>query len=129
MVQTRKRRPSTPKQAARCASPLDALLAPAFFKALGDATRVRLLGCMSKCGRACSVSEVAECCHVDFSVVSRHLAMLERAGILRSSKEGRVVRYEVRFHDLALTMRSLAEAFEQCCPNGARPRRGGCCGD
>jgi ArsR family transcriptional regulator len=95
---------------------LDKSLKPSLFKALCDPTRISLLACMAKCGRACSVSEVAECCAVDFSVVSRHLALLERAGIIEGQKIGRVVRYVVRFSDLSQTLRSLADAFDECCP-------------
>ena len=62
MTQISKQRPATPKQAAARPSPLDAQLDPALFKALGDPTRVSLLACIAKCGRGCSVSEVAECC-------------------------------------------------------------------
>src|SRR5689334_1130924 len=97
MTQTNKRRPISPKQAAACCRPIDGLLDPAFFKAFSDPTRVLLIACLAKCGRGCSVSEVAECCAVDFSVVSRHLSLLETAGVLESVKEGRTVFYKVRY--------------------------------
>jgi ArsR family transcriptional regulator len=117
MTQTSNRRPATPKQAAARPSPLDARLDPALFKALGDPTRVSLLACIAKCGRGCSVSEVAECCSVDFSVVSRHLAILAQSGALEATKEGRVVRYRVRYAELASSLRSLADALEACGPD------------
>ena len=94
----------TPKQAAKCCNPVDDLLDPELFKALCDPTRLRLLACLAKCGRACSVTEVAECCAVDLSVVSRHLAMLEKAGVLESTKEGRTVFYAVRYRQLSQTL-------------------------
>jgi ArsR family transcriptional regulator len=118
MTQISKRRPATPKQAAARRSPIDEHLDPAFFKALSDPTRVALLACIAKCGRGCSVSEVAECCSVDFSVVSRHLAALAQAGVLEASKEGRTVRYHVRYTEVSLALRSLAQALEECCPGG-----------
>ena len=118
----------TPRQAAACCGPLDDLLDPALFKALGDPTRIRLLGCMIKCGRTCSVSEIAECCVVDFSVVSRHLRLLERAGILGSTKSGRNVSYTVKYSHLSMALRSLAGAIEQCRPSEARAGKGDCCG-
>ncbi|MFO0791330.1 MAG: metalloregulator ArsR/SmtB family transcription factor [Pirellulales bacterium] len=119
----------TPKQAAKCCTPVDDLLDPVLFKALCDPTRVRLLACLAKCGRACSVSEVAECCSVDLSVVSRHLSLLESAGILESSKTGRTVSYAVRYKTLSETLRSLADAIEACCPPAkSAVRRGECCG-
>ncbi|MDZ4753529.1 MAG: metalloregulator ArsR/SmtB family transcription factor [Phycisphaerae bacterium] len=123
-----KKRPATPKLAARCGGPIDDLLNPELFKALGDPTRATLLACLAKCGRFCTVTEVAECCAVDLSVVSRHLALMERADVLESVKEGRMVRYRVRFHSLAVALHKLADAIEGCCPDkGAGNRRGGCC--
>lgn len=131
MTQTSKRPPRTPKHAARRRAPIDRHLDPELFKAFSDPTRSRLLACLAKCGRACSVSEVAECCAVDFSVVSRHLAALARAGVLESEREGRQVRYAVRFDDVAARLRALADAIESCRPSADDPGAGcceeGCC--
>lgn len=120
-------RPQTPLQAAACCGPIDRLLDPDLFKALCDPTRAGLLACIAKCGRPCSVSEVAACCAVDTSVVSRHLATLEKAGVLSSERDGRVVRYAVRYQELSKTLRALADAIDECCPCG-EPEEGGCCG-
>jgi len=129
MTQVSKRRPLTPKLAVDCCGPIDELLDPEFFKGLCDPTRLNLLACLSKCGRACSVSEVADCCSVDFSVVSRHLALLERAGIVESAKEGRTVFYTVRYGELSAKLRALADAMESYGPASNRNReKGGCCG-
>jgi DNA-binding transcriptional ArsR family regulator len=108
----------TPKQAAKCCAPVDDLLDPELFKALCDATRLKLVACLAKCGRPCSVTEVAECCSVDLSVISRHLAMLEKAGVLESAKQGRTVFYSVRYEQLSESLRALADAIESCCPPG-----------
>jgi ArsR family transcriptional regulator len=118
VTQTTKRRPATPAQAARRPAALDRLLDPGLFKALGDPTRVRLLACLAKCGRACSVSEVAACTAVDFSVVSRHLLVLARAGVLEASREGRLVRYRVQAARLCRSLRDLAAELEGCCGRG-----------
>lgn len=118
----------TPKQAAKCCNPVDKLLDPALFKSLSDPTRLKLLACLAKCGRACSVTDIAECCSVDFSVVSRHLALLARAGVLESTKKGRIVFYSVRYRLLSQMLRALADSIEACCPNGkAATRKGACC--
>jgi ArsR family transcriptional regulator len=106
----------TPRQASGRTGPIDGLLDPELFKALADPTRLRLLGCLIKCGRSCSVTEVAECCSVDFSVVSRHLQALARTGILDVSKSGRTVSYAVRYGHLCQTFGRIAQAIEQCCP-------------
>ena len=128
MTQVRKRRPpANPKQAAACCGPVDNLLDPVLFKALSDPTRVRLISCIAKCGRGCSVGEVAECCAVDFSVVSRHLSLLARSGVLEANKEGRTVFYRVRYADLCRSLRSLAAALEDCCPQKGGVCRGNCC--
>ena len=105
MTQINKYRPTSPKQAARRAGRIDQALDVELFKALSDPTRVRLLACLAKCGRVCSVTEVAECCSVDFSVVSRHLAMLADAGVLESDKQGRTVFYQVRYERLGAALR------------------------
>ncbi|MFG0274128.1 MAG: ArsR/SmtB family transcription factor [Phycisphaerales bacterium] len=109
----------SPKQAARRRGPIDRALDPELFRALSDPTRVQLLACIAKCGRGCSVGEVAECCDVDLSVVSRHLKHLATAGALASSKDGRTVRYRVRYGALAQGLRALADAIDACCPDGA----------
>jgi ArsR family transcriptional regulator, arsenate/arsenite/antimonite-responsive transcriptional repressor len=118
MVQIRKQSPpATPRQAARRPSPVDRSLDPELFKALSDPTRLRLVACIAKCARGCAVGEVAECCSVDLSVVSRHLAQLARAGVLEVEREGRTVRYRVRYQQVCRTLRDLANALEACCPD------------
>jgi DNA-binding transcriptional ArsR family regulator len=124
---TKTSRPATPKHAAARRAPIDSLLNPDLFRALCDPTRAALVACIAKCGRGCSVSEVAECCSVDLSVVSRHLGVLARAGVLESRKEGRTVYYAVRYAELVTLLRSLANAFHECCPEGCG-QGGGCCG-
>ncbi|TWT66440.1 ArsR/SmtB family transcription factor [Allorhodopirellula solitaria] len=105
-----------PHEASQCCGPIDDLLDAELFKALGEPTRLKLLSCLAKCGRPCSVTELAECCDVDYSVVSRHLGMLERSGVLSASKEGRTVFYNVRYQHLTDAFRSLAKAIETCRP-------------
>lgn len=123
MTQVRKRRPpATPKLAAACCGPLDTLLDPVLFKAFSDPTRIALIGCIAKCGRGCAVGEVAECCSVDLSVVSRHLALLARSGVLEATKEGRTVLYRVRYTQLSRSLRQLADALDDCCPEKGTAR-------
>ncbi len=126
MTQVYRHRPRTPRQAAARRQPLDALLDPGLFKALADPTRVLLLGCLIKCGRPCSVGEIAECCSVDLSVVSRHLKQLEAAGVTTTTKEGRTVLYTVRYDHVCRTLRALCDAIERCCPSDSP---GACCAE
>ncbi|QDU73014.1 Helix-turn-helix domain protein [Mucisphaera calidilacus] len=97
---------------------LDERFDTALFKALADPTRCRLLTCLIRCGRPCSVTEVAACCAVDFSVVARHLAQLARVGVLSAHKRGRTVWYEPRYGHLSGVLRGLADAVEGWCPGG-----------
>lgn len=118
--------PRSPRHAVRRKDGLDALLDPALFAALADPTRVRLVSCIAKCCRACTVGEIAECCSVDLSVVSRHLKALSEARVLSASREGRTVRYSLRAGDLATRLRSLADALETKAPQGESSST--CCG-
>lgn len=126
-------RPQTPKQAACSTGPLDELLDPAIFKALSDPTRLAMLACIAKCGRGCSVTEIAECCSIDLSVVSRHLSLLAAADILDLNKQGRTVTYTVRYQSLVRTFRAIADALLDCHPDHAGAGCGcgtspnGCC--
>lgn len=126
--------PASPRQAARRRAAVDRLLDPELFKALSDPTRLKLLACLVKCGRRCSVTEVAECCSVDFSVVARHLALLARAGALEATKEGRTMWYAPRCTHLSQHLRSLADAIDEwCCSacgdgRGCATENGGACG-
>lgn len=107
-----RRVPRTPRDAVACCSPVDTALDAAFFKSLSDPTRLVLLSCLVKCKRPCNVSELSECCNVDLSVVSRHLAYLERARVIEAQKNGRVVSYSVRHAELVKKFQGIAAAFE-----------------
>lgn len=107
----------SPKQAIRRRARFDRLLDPELLKALAEPTRARLLSCLLKCGRPCSVTEVAECCSIDFSMVARHLAMMARAGLLESEKKGRTVWYSADGRALAARFRDLANAIDELSPN------------
>jgi ArsR family transcriptional regulator len=90
------------------------------FKALSDPTRIALLAGLARRGPA-TVSEVAGCCPVDLSVVSRHLALLREAGIVACEKKGKEVRCRIRYATLAGALRELADAIEACCPTDDPP--------
>jgi len=122
MASVFQRQPS-PKQAARTKARFDRLLDPELLKALAEPTRAKLLSCLLKCARPCSVTEVAECCSVDFSMVARHLSTMARAGLLSSEKQGRTVWYTADGAALAAMFRELADAIEELDPNTT------CCDD
>lgn len=99
-----------------CCRELEVLLKPSLFKALCDPNRLGILCSLVLKSRPTSVSELADESPVDVSVVSRHLAMLRDVDILQAEKRGKAVFYSVRFHELACTFRTLADAIEACCP-------------
>jgi DNA-binding transcriptional ArsR family regulator len=117
--------PLSPCCPAECCERLDALLAPEFFKALGDPRRQAILFKLATAGGSWTVSQVAGALPIDISVVSRHLAQLRDAGILDARREGKEVRYAVRYDTVARLLRQLADALESCCP----PPGGGACDD
>ena len=102
-------------------SALERALNPELFKALCDPSRLTLLSRLATCGDSLSVSEASTCCGVHISGASRHLAQLERAGIVVVKREGREARYRLDAGSLVGALRSLADAIEAC---GQDP---GCC--
>ncbi len=101
----------------RCCRRLEKTIPSGFFRALSDPTRLDLLVQLSGCRRACTVGELAECCPVDLSVVSRHLAILRDAGLLAATRRGKQVYYRVSYDLVTSTLRDVADAVEQCCPD------------
>ncbi len=106
-------------EAVVCCSDVEALFPAGFFKALGDPSRVALLARLATCCGSPTVSELAECCPTDLSVVSRHLATLKEAGVLEADKRGRQVHYRVRYRELSRALRAMADAIDSCCPETA----------
>ena len=107
---------ASPKQASRRRARLDRLLDPELLKALAEPTRASLLSCLLKCSRPCSVTEVAECCSIDFSMVARHLTTMARSGLLTSEKKGRTVWYRADGPSLSARFRDLADAIDELAP-------------
>lgn len=99
-----------------CCPQLSEVMEPGFFKALSDPTRMAILALLAQRCDPCTVSQVAKCCTVDMSMVSRHLAMLRDAGILEARKRGKEVHYSVRYPELVNTLRRIANAIDACCP-------------
>ncbi len=100
-----------------CCNGLLPYLPPELFRALSDPTRVAILARLATACREQTVSEVAECCPIDLSVVSRHLRTLKDAGVLSAEKRGKEVFYTVRARELSQLLRNLADALDACCPD------------
>ena len=81
------------------------------FKALSDLTRLRLLALVWE-GEYC-VCEFAEILEQRQSNISRHLAVLNQAGILERLRKDRHTRYRVS-RDFREANKSLSGYLEEC---------------
>jgi DNA-binding transcriptional ArsR family regulator len=100
--------------AAACLQAIDG----AFFRALSEPARVDILRTLIVKGRA-DVGTIASEAARDRSVTTRHLQVLEAAGLLRSEREGRHTFYELdgervlgQLEQLVVVFRSIAST---CC--------------
>lgn len=106
------------KGSASCCAAIEEIFATRLFKILADVNRIAILGSLARAGSPVRVSEIAPCCAVDLSVVSRHLKALRDVGVVDSERRGREVYYRVRYRSLIESLRRMADAIEQCCPEG-----------
>src|SRR5205085_2749141 len=73
------------------------------FHALADGTRRRLVDRLSR--GSCSVSELAAPFPISLAAISKHLDVLEEAGVVRRERDG-------RFQRCSLTPDAFADARE-----------------
>ena len=109
------RRSGTRKKAVGRKARIADVMSPRLFKALCDPNRIAILARLSECRDARTVTQVAGCCPVDLSVVSRHLALLRDAGVVESEKRGKKVYYRVCGPFLVVTLRGMADTIAACC--------------
>ena len=103
-----------------CLVALEDHLQPDFFQALCDPMRLSLVAHLAASGRSLTVTEASECCGIHFSGVSRHLALLKRAGVVQADKQGREMHYRLEVSALVSTLRGVADALEACGEQGER---------
>ena len=88
------------------------------FKTLADPTRVRILRLLEQ--EELIVGELMTVLGMAQSRVSRHLAILHDGGVLRRTKEGRHVYFEMDGAGMADRMEKILERFRNivplCCP-------------
>jgi DNA-binding transcriptional ArsR family regulator len=106
-------------------SGLAQLLSPRLFKALSDPKRLSLFMRLAEDQGPCTVSQMAHGSGVDFSVVSRHLAILREAGIIKCVKRGKELWCTVEVNAVPKVLRDLADALEFCCPEGRGQKKSG----
>ena len=82
------------------------------FAALGDATRLTLLARL--CARApCSISQLADGAPITRQAITKHLRVLEGAGIVRSEMAGRQCLFELEPKPLQEAKDYLAQISQQ----------------
>ena len=82
------------------------------WAAVADPTRRRLLDALLAQGDATATTLAREV-PVTRQAVAKHLAVLDRAGLVEGGRQGREVRYAVRPERLDLAARSLARVASQ----------------
>ncbi len=99
------------------AKTVGAVLDTEFFKALCDPVRAQIIRRLVTLGAA-DIGTIAVTMPQDRSVVSRHLAQLERADILVSRKEGRRRLYDIAGPDIVTKLEDILTAIRpmrECC--------------
>jgi predicted transcriptional regulator len=117
-VADRTRQALRQKAATGCAATLDSSL----FKALCEPVRIELVRLLIARGRS-DLATLAAALPQDTSVISRHLALLHRAGVVRREKSGRHVHFELDGPALVTRLEAILEqlrrAVPYCCPGKA----------
>jgi DNA-binding transcriptional ArsR family regulator len=113
---------TAPMTRKRAAARMVEVLDSAFLRALTEPSRLELLKLLLISGPA-DIGTIAEQLPQDRSVISRHLKVLEEAGVVRGQKDGRHRIYEIDGATFMATLetivgetRSLAAV---CCPPAA----------
>jgi DNA-binding transcriptional ArsR family regulator len=88
----------------------------AALRALSVESRLALVLDLVGCGCERRVSDLADRADVSLSMVSRHLRVLEEAGLVESRRDGPEVLYRVPGRRLAVLLRAVADKIERCCP-------------
>jgi len=91
------------------------------FKACADATRLRVLFLLAE--RELCVCELVEVLQMPQGRISRHLAMLKGAGVVRDRREGTWIYYSLKEADTLLEKQLHAYLKEAGLPQAAADRR------
>lgn len=104
---------------AKAARELASIFDSKLFKALCEPARVEIMRLLTVQGRS-DVRTIAANLPQDASVVSRHLAVLHAARIVRRCKEGRHVFFEVDGPAVSARLEDIVARFHKivplCCP-------------
>jgi DNA-binding transcriptional ArsR family regulator len=94
-----------------------------FFKSLSEPVRQELLKYLLLNGRT-DIGTISQHLPQDRSVISRHLQLMQEAGILICEKEGRFVYYSINGQEFLAKLESLVDQIRACIPICCPP---GCC--
>ncbi len=86
---------------------------PRFFKVFSEPARIEILRFLMLKGKS-DIAQIAEAVPQDRSVVSRHLQLMEEAGILVSFKEGRHIFYNVNAEEFLGIFERLSKKAACC---------------
>lgn len=89
---------------------------PEFLKALASETRQNIFFKVFTNGGEYTVGQVAETMKLGPSTASEQLAILRRAGLLQSRKEGKEVYYRPDSHKILGLLKELTDQISRCCP-------------
>jgi len=82
------------------------------FAALGDETRLALLERLTR-GPARSITELTAGASLTRQAITKHLTILENAGLVTSQKDGRAQRYTAKPHSLNPASEYIERASRQ----------------
>lgn len=85
------------------------------FKALAAEPRRRILNHLA--GGPMTVGEIAECFDIGLPSVSKHLAVLREAGLVREQKRGQFVLYSLAADNIVNALYAFMSPF---CPDARR---------
>ncbi len=86
----------------------------AVFRALGDPRRFAILLDLACRQEPVRVSDLTECCGIDFSGVSRHLKTLKEAGLVTAKKQGRETLYSVNRESVGAVLEEARQRLSCC---------------
>src|ERR1700754_178603 len=92
----------------------------AVFDALGSTPRRKILAYLSE--SSLTAGEIAERFDMSKPALSKHLKVLENAGMVKSEKKGQFVHYSLADQDMLATLHSFLTTF---CPVGGPLKRQG----
>ena len=89
-----------------------------FLKALAHPARLKIIDCLRK--RECSVGQLVKLLEMEQSGLSKHLALLKQAGILRSRQEKVTVYYSIRDRDVFTVLRPVSNILKRKLQEGQK---------